>query len=180
MEKRILTPHTNFSDKIRIAGIEEESFVDGPGIRLVVFMQGCPHHCPGCHNPETHSYDKGKIISVNDVLSKLASSSMYQGITFSGGEPFIHSDNLINLATEVKRCGYDIVFYSGWTFEELLEKSKKEEEIINLLILGDILVDGKFLIEERSLELRWRGSRNQRIIDIPKSMVFSEAIFYEE
>lgn len=151
---------------LRLAGIEEESIVDGPGIRLTIFTQGCTRNCKGCHNPETHPLDKGKLYSINQILDLYKKNPLYQGITFSGGEPLIHREILIDLAKEIKKLKGDIVLYTGYTYEELLNWYKlfNDNTIIDLLSLVDILIDGKFIEEEKSLELEFRGSKNQQII----------------
>lgn len=152
--------------KIRIAGIEEESIVDGPGIRMVIFTQGCKHNCPSCHNPESHSFSGGKLIDVNEIIKKVKANPLLDGITLSGGDPFEQSKACSILAREVKKLGLNVVTYTGYTFEEILEK----EEFKELLLETDTLIDGKFEIKEKSLMLQFRGSKNQRIINVKESM----------
>ena len=151
---------------LRLAGIEEESIVDGPGIRLTIFTQGCTRKCKGCHNPKTHPLDKGEFYSINQILDLYKKNPLYQGITFSGGEPFIHRQILIYLAKEIKKLKGDIVCYTGYTYEELLDWADiaNDYTILDLLSLIDILIDGEFIEEQKSLELKFRGSENQRIL----------------
>lgn len=151
---------------IRISGIIAESIVDGPGFRFVIFTQGCPHHCIGCHNPQTHSFDGGKIVKTEELISKALSNPMLQGITISGGEPFMQPIPVLEIVKSVKEAGKDVFIYSGFTYEELLEKN---EDVKNLLYNCDYLVDGKFILDKKSLSLLFRGSSNQRIIDIKKT-----------
>jgi anaerobic ribonucleoside-triphosphate reductase activating protein len=164
---------------LRIAGIIEESIVDGPGLRSVLFVQGCPHGCPGCHNPRTHDFSGGETLSVREVFARLTKEKEIRAVTFSGGEPFSQSDALLDLARMLKDAGYNIMTYSGFTFEELLDKSKTEPEILGLLKLCDILVDGRFLIGEKDLSLRFRGSRNQRLINLKDTFLKGKICEYD-
>ena len=156
--------------EIRIAGTVQDSIVDGPGLRYVVFTQGCPHGCEGCHNPETHDFSGGTLTGTDTLVDECLSTPLTKGVTFSGGEPFCQPQALYELGVRLKERGYHLMCYSGWTFEELLEKSRKEEYVGRLLGILDILVDGRFEQEERSLMLPFRGSKNQRIIDVRKSL----------
>ena len=151
-------------DKIRIAGIEEESIVDGPGIRLVVFTQGCKHKCVGCHNPSTHSFNGGSLIEVDNIVKMVKENPLLDGITLSGGEPFEQALECSILARKVKSLGLNVVTYTGYTFEQILKNKKFRE----LLLQTDILIDGKFDISKKSMMLQFRGSTNQRIIDVKK------------
>ncbi len=156
--------------KIRIAGISQESIVDGPGIRLVVFSQGCPHKCAGCHNPESHDSEAGTSISIEEILEEVRSNPLLDGLTLSGGEPFLQAEALVDLAREVKKMGLDIITYTGYSFEELLKEQDKRKGWRELLSLTDLLVDGRFILDQRNLLLTFRGSENQRIIDVVKSL----------
>lgn len=157
-------------ESIRIAGVVKESIVDGPGIRFVVFCQGCPHHCPGCHNAVTHDFEGGYDCGVDTVLAAVDENPLLSGVTFSGGEPACQPEGFAALAAGVKERNLDIIMYSGYTFEELLAKSEKEKALAELLSFVDILVDGRYIEHERDLTLLFRGSRNQRVIDVPKSL----------
>ena len=156
--------------KIRIAGTVSESIVDGPGIRYVVFTQGCPHNCEGCQNPETHDFSGGKIVDTSELYSQCVDDPLHYGVTFSGGEPFCQAEALYELGAKLKKRGLHLMCYSGWTYEELLKKSETEEFVGKLLSITDILVDGKFVSEKRSLSLKFRGSENQRLIDVQQSL----------
>ena len=157
--------------KIRIAGFEPESIVDGEGIRFVIFTQGCPHHCEGCHNPETHDFGGGKLTDTDALFEESTENPLTGGVTFSGGEPFCQAEALYELGKRFKERGLHLMAYSGWTFEELLIKAESEEYIGKLLSILDILVDGRFELAKRSLMLKYRGSENQRIVDVQRSIV---------
>ena len=150
---------------IRISGITPESIVDGEGIRYVIFTQGCPHHCVGCHNPQTHSFDGGKLVLIEDILDDISKRKKWiDGITISGGEPFCQTDQCSIIAERAQELGLTVWCYTGYLFENLYRQGSE------LLKHIDVLVDGPFVQNERSLELNFRGSRNQRVIDIPKSL----------
>lgn len=161
---------------IRIAGVVEESFVDGPGIRFAVFVQGCPHRCEGCHNPETHDFGGGRVVDTDELFEQCSANALIKGVTFSGGEPFCQAAALYELGCRFRERGLNLMCYSGWTYEELLEKSISEEDVKKLLSILDYLVDGRFELSQRSLELKFRGSANQRIIDVQKSLFENKAV----
>ncbi len=167
-------------NELRISGIVPESIVDGPGIRYTVFVQGCPHHCEGCHNPQTHDFDGGRIVPLDGIVEEIKKNPLLSGVTFSGGEPFCQPEALAELGREIKALHLNLVCYSGFTFEELLELGKKNPAILDLLKLTDILIDGKFVLAEKSLMLKFRGSRNQRILDVPASLEKGTAVLLEE
>ena len=156
-----------------LSGIVSDSIVDGPGIRTTIFSQGCPHHCPGCHNPETWAFGVGTKIPVEAVVDIVRSNPLCRGVTFSGGEPFSQPEAFTKLARLLKEKGYEVASYSGYTFEELLRGSEAQRQ---LLVSIDILIDGRFLLSEKSMEIPFRGSRNQRILDVPKSLEADKAI----
>lgn len=161
---------------LRIAGTVQDSIVDGPGIRYVIFTQGCPHHCPGCHNPQTHDFSGGKDADVEEILSQIFGNPLASGVTFSGGEPFAQADALVPIAEAVKDRGKNLMIYTGYLFEHLREM--KNSGVQRLLDLSDILVDGPFILEERDLTLQYRGSANQRVIDMEKTRQTGEIILY--
>ncbi len=162
--------------KLRISGYEKESIVDGPGIRFVIFTQGCPHHCDGCHNPETWDFTGGREVEEDEILELVRSSRLIKGVTFSGGEPFAQAGPLASLGRRIKEMGLDIVTYTGYTFEEILEKSRQDRNIRDLLEVSDLIVDGRYIREERDLSLAFRGSRNQRVIKVAESLNAGEVI----
>ena len=156
-----------------LSGIAGDSIVDGPGIRTTVFSQGCPHHCPGCHNPETWDFGCGTPMEEEQILAIVRSNPLCRGVTFSGGEPFAQSAGFARLAKLLKAEGYEVASYTGYTFEELLQGSDDQKELLGSI---DVLIDGPFLLAEKSLEVPFRGSRNQRILDVPKSLAAGMAV----
>ena len=156
-----------------LSGIVSDSIVDGPGIRTTIFCQGCPHHCEGCHNPETWDFGCGTTVPVEAIVDIVRSNPLCRGVTFSGGEPFAQPEGFAKLAGLLKELGYEVASYSGYTFEALLNGSDAQK---NLLESIDILIDGPFLLAQKSLEVPFRGSRNQRILDVPKSLAEGRAV----
>ena len=150
---------------LRIAGIEEDSIVDGPGLRMTVFAQGCLRNCKGCHNPQTHALDQGTLIPAKDLLTQFCSDPLLSGITFSGGEPFLQPEPLLWLAREVHRLGKNVMAFSGYTLEELLDQGLERPAVTDLVNEVDYLVDGPYIEELRNLELEYRGSSNQRYLN---------------
>ena len=162
--------------KLRLAGVIRESIVDGPGIRMTVFTQGCPHHCKGCHNEQTWDFDGGYTSSTERILEEAQKDPLLKGLTFSGGEPFAQAEALAELAKNAKEKGYDIFCYTGYTFENLVAQFGAHPEYRALLKQCDWLVDGPFVLEKRSLMLKFRGSTNQRILDVKKSLETMTAV----
>lgn len=152
------------SSKLRIAGLVEESIVDGEGIRFVVFTQGCPHHCPGCHNPATHSFEGGTLADIEDIYAQIKENPLLQGVTFSGGEPFMQAEVLFELGKKIKELGLDLTVYTGFVYEDLIKNELPGAK--ELLSVTDVLIDGPYVEAERDLTLKFRGSRNQRIINM--------------
>ncbi len=156
-----------------LAGITEDSIVDGPGIRTTFYAQGCPHHCEGCHNPETWEFSGGTPME-EDLLAQIAMSNpLSRGVTFSGGEPFSQAEGFAKLAKILKDKGYEVASYSGYIFEKLLEGTQAQKALLETL---DVLIDGPFVLAEKSLELNFRGSRNQRVINVQESLKKGEAV----
>lgn len=161
---------------VRIAGVVRESIVDGPGIRFVVFTQGCPHHCEGCHNPQSHDFEGGYDCELSKITAELDKNPLLSGVTFSGGEPFCQPEALYELAQEVKKRGLNLMTYSGYTYEQLAAMALQRPAVAQLLNATDLLVDGRFVLAERDLTLTFRGSRNQRIIDVAKTQETGQAV----
>ncbi len=151
---------------MRLAGVIRESIVDGPGLRFVVFVQGCPHHCEGCHNPETHDPAGGYESTTAAVWKKIKETKLLRGVTFSGGEPFAQAKELAEIGEAARDRGLDVMTYSGYTFEQLVKIAEKDAGVHKLLCVTNYLVDGRFELEQRNLGLLFRGSDNQRILDI--------------
>ncbi|NGP44485.1 anaerobic ribonucleoside-triphosphate reductase activating protein [Bacillaceae bacterium SIJ1] len=145
-----------------ILSIYHDSVVDGEGLRTVIFFAGCPHHCQGCHNPSSWNKRNGHEMTIEQIVQQ--SLNPLTNITFSGGEPFDQARTAAKVAQQLKTYGKNIWAYTGWTLEELLESQHPDQ--LELLNYVDVLVDGRFKIEERDIALSFRGSRNQRIIDM--------------
>lgn len=163
---KVLKDYNLDANTIRLAGVVRESIVDGPGIRFVVFCQGCPHHCPGCHNPVTHDFDGGYSCEVTKIIDAIDANPLLDGVTFSGGEPACQPKGFLTLAKAIKERNLNIIMYSGFTLEELTVMSEKDEALAELLETIDYLIDGRYEAELRDLTLSFRGSQNQRIIDM--------------
>lgn len=166
--------------ELKIAGVIDESIVDGPGIRYVVFVQGCPHRCEGCHNPQTHDFSGGTTADIALILGEIDRDPMISGVTFSGGEPFCQARQLGILADEVKRRRKDLIIYTGYTYEQLNGMAENDPAVAHLLNTADRLIDGPFVLAERDLELPFWGSRNQRYIDLPRSRAAGEVVLVDE
>ena len=164
--------------ELRIAGIEEESFVDGPGIRFAVFTQGCSHHCPECHNPETHAFGKGRVETAESLLKMIDSNPLLTGVTLSGGDPMEQAIQLLPFAHGVKLRGLNLIIYTGYCYEMLVSKFA-HPAMTELLSYADILVDGPYMKDLRDLSLTFRGSSNQRIIDVQKSLVEGKVVLHK-
>ena len=185
---------------LRLAGVVRESIVDGPGLRFAIFCQGCPHNCPKCHNQDTHDFSGGYDCDIQKIVNAIEENPLLSGVTFSGGEPSHQPVAFLEIAKKVKSRGLNIWMYSGYTLEELLsransaisdlnninenssqtsEKNKEQVALKGLLGLVDVLVDGKFINELKDLTLPFRGSRNQRIIDMAATKRHNKIILYE-
>ena len=159
---------------VRIANAVTDSIVDGPGLRFTIFTQGCPHHCKGCHNPDDAPFRRRAHGFTRLGVCGRAENPIVRGVTFSGGEPFVQSGKLAPLAERLRAAGYNLTSYTGYLYEELLADSRH----MPLLRQLDILVDGPFILEEKSLIIRFRGSRNQRIIDVPRSLAEGRVVLH--
>lgn len=163
---------------IRLYGLVTDSIVDGPGYRTAIFTQGCPHHCEGCHNPESHAYEGGKDWTLDDVEAKFTGNPLLEGITLSGGEPFEQAAACAELAHRAHQKGLDVWAFSGYLYPQLVEKAKTDQAIADLLSEIDVLVDGPFILGQRSLDLLYCGSKNQRLIDIKQTAAQGEIVLY--
>ena len=157
-------------DVVNVAGIVRESIVDGPGFRFVIFCQGCPHGCKACHNPDTHAFKENKLIGVDELFESIMKPRLGKGVTFSGGEPFCQAAPFAKLGEKLKAEGIDILIFTGYEYEELIKMAKYNESIMRLIKTADYIVDGKYKEELRDLSLKFRGSSNQRIIDVKKTL----------
>ena len=161
---------------LRIAGTVKDSIVDGPGIRYVIFTQGCPHHCPGCHNPQTHDFQDGYEKAQEEILKEIFQNPILSGVTFSGGEPFCQPEELLPIAEAIKEKGIHLMIFTGYLLEQLQEM--KNPAVKRLLELADMIVDGPFVLAERNLTLSYRGSENQRVIDMVKTRKEGKVVLY--
>lgn len=167
------------TEKIKVAGIVEESIVDGPGIRFVIFVQGCNHKCEGCHNSHTQDFNGGEYTSVSSLVDRIQENPLLDGVTFSGGEPFEQAQVMSKLAKRLKDLDYHIITYSGFTYEDIEQRGKSDTSWLELLENTDILIDGRFEMPRRNLKLNFRGSENQRIIDVKTTKKDKKITFIE-
>lgn len=165
---------------VQLAGLVEESVVDGPGMRFVIFTQGCKHQCEGCHNPQTHDMNGGQTVTISYLEEQIDKQQLIRGVTFSGGEPFLQPKAMAHLARYAKNKGLHTMAYTGYTFEKLLSMSKTDRDIADFLSHLDMLVDGPFILAQRDITLQFRGSSNQRILDVPASVRQGEAVIWQD
>ena len=166
---------------IRLAApLQPDSVVDGYGIRTVVWTQGCSHNCPFCQNPGTHDFDGGYEISVEKICEELADLKNQDGITLSGGDPLFQLDAVLEIARYAKSIGLNVWCYTGFTYEQIVTMGKNKPNYIEFLNTIDVLVDGKFEIENKSYDVLFRGSKNQRLIDTKSSLLLGEVVLLPE
>lgn len=160
----------------RVYGYEQNSFVDGPGIRLAIFFQGCLRHCEGCHNQGSWPMYGGEKLDTEMFKKMMVSDPLLNGITLSGGEPFLQPQAALDLVRFAKSRNLSVWCYSGYAFEEIREWQDNRKTLLENI---DVLVDGPFKIDKMSLDIPWRGSSNQRLIDVKKSLEKGEVILYD-
>jgi anaerobic ribonucleoside-triphosphate reductase activating protein len=163
---------------LRIAGVVKESTVDGPGFRYVVFTQGCPHNCEGCHNPETHDYNGGKLVKIDDIVNDIRRDPLLKGVTISGGDPFVQAGQVSNLLDRLDKK-LTVMVYTGFTYEYLLKNANDQNKYMELLKRTDVLVDGRFEKDLMDENLMFRGSSNQRAIDVKRSLQENKIYIHE-
>lgn len=152
---------------LRILSILEDTTVDGPGFRTSIYCAGCNHHCPGCHNPQSWAADAGQEMNVEDIMQVIEADPFAPGVTFTGGDPMQQPEGFAALATAIReRTSKNIWCYTGYTYERILQMPAQR----NLLRLVDVLVDGPYVAAQRNEGLLFRGSANQRIIDVQRSL----------
>lgn len=161
--------------KIRLSGVVNDSIVDGPGFRLSIFTQGCPHDCPGCHNPQTHSFEGGQDRNTDELIAMMEENPLLDGITLTGGDPFCQPEPCALLADAAHRLGLGVWAYSGWTWEQLLSDPGKRV----LLEKTDVLADGPFILKLKTLDKPFVGSSNQRLIDVKASLQQGSVVLWE-
>lgn len=159
---------------LNIASYAKESIVDGDGLRFTLFVQGCPHHCEGCHNPSTWEFGKGKKVGYKTIFNMMVENPLLEGITLSGGEPFMQAEDLYLLAKLVHSNDMNVWCYTGFTYEYLLEQGTTAQK--QLLDEIDVLVDGRFELEKRDISLMFRGSSNQRVINLEETRKHGELL----
>ena len=160
------------------APVQFDSIVDGEGLRAVIWTQGCPHGCPGCHNPQTHAFDGGTSVASESILEQLKAHFYLDGVTFSGGEPMAQAAACGELAQAVHQLGMNVWCYTGYTWEALMEAQDPDQRMFLEQI--DVLIDGPFLLAQKSLNLRFRGSANQRLIDVKASLKAQHVVLAEK
>jgi anaerobic ribonucleoside-triphosphate reductase activating protein len=156
--------------------LEKESIVDGEGLRAVIWTQGCSHNCLGCHNPKTHDFNKGFLIDIDVIKKEIDILKLHDGLTFSGGDPFFQIKECTEIAMYAKNKGLNIWCYTGFTYEQLMN-IKLAKEFLNYI---DVLIDGKFEISKKTFNAKFRGSSNQRLIDVPKSLKKGKVVLLKE
>ncbi len=172
---------TDQISEIRLAAdIQSDSIVDGPGLRAVLWTQGCGHHCPGCQNPQTWDFEGGGLVPIDMVLDAIDELESQDGITFSGGDPMFQVEACNIIAEHCLKKGLNIWVYTGFTWEEIMKMAKKKPVYLDFLKKIDVLVDGRFIEKERDLNLLFRGSANQRLIDVPKTLKTGEIVLFDE
>lgn len=167
----------NVPTHIRVYGVEFDSIVDGPGLRCAVFTQGCTHACPGCHNPGSHDPNGGQLRSIAELVDQIAANPLVQGVTLSGGDPFDQLDESAELARQLKQRGLDLWVYTGYRYEDLVQWTNPAAA--TLLACGTVLVDGPFVQDLQSYDLKWRGSSNQRLIDLNKTRQAGRVVLWQ-
>ncbi len=163
---------------IRLYGTVTDSIVDGPGLRFAVFVQGCTHRCPGCHNPESQPAEGGTVAPIADVLAEVRANGLIRDVTLSGGEPFEQPEACAALACALKAEGYGLWAYTGYLYEDLERRALEEPAVAALLGAIDVLVDGPFVEAQKSYALKWRGSANQRLIDIGRTRSQGQVVLW--
>ena len=166
---------------IRLAAdLQSDSIVDGPGLRAVLWTQGCGHHCKDCQNPQTWDFEGGGLIPIDAVLEAIDELEGQTGLTFSGGDPMYQPDACVEIAEYARNKGLDIWVYTGFTYEQILKMAAKKPIYKDFLEEIDVLVDGKFISKKKDLNLLFRGSSNQRLIDVKKSLKKGEVVVLDE
>lgn len=164
---------------IRLAGIAYESLVNGPGMRRVFFSQGCKHNCKGCFNPDTHSFDGGEEKDMDKLIKDVLSNPMIKGVTFSGGDPFERPGEFAYMGEAFKKNGLNIWSYTGYTYEFIVSHFNEKPEWRRLINTLDVLVDGEFQQDKKEEGLLFKGSSNQRIIDVKESLKRNQVVIWE-
>lgn len=178
----IKTSQTNRKNKILVSGIIKESCVDGVGIRYAIFSQGCPHKCKGCHNPKSHTFSTslGTWIDIDDIINDMKKNPLLDGISFSGGEPLLQANSFSKLAKKAKENNYNVWCWTGYTWEYIVNNFNTHKHWKSLINNLDYLVDGPFILELKNINLIFRGSSNQRIIDVKRTLKENKIVLLDE
>lgn len=164
---------------VDVAGIDEDAIADGPGLRFTLFVQGCSHHCPGCHNPQTHPFGIGTPTPISELYERILDNTLLSGVTFSGGDPMFQAAPLADLAEALRPHRHlDLCIFTGFTFEALLKFGSPDQ--LRFLRAADVLIDGPFVQSLRDRNLRFRGSSNQRILDVQRSLAEARAVWMSD
>ncbi|MCL1798082.1 MAG: anaerobic ribonucleoside-triphosphate reductase activating protein [Eggerthellaceae bacterium] len=165
-------------ENIRLYGTAGDSIVDGVGLRYSVFVQGCPHVCPGCHNPESQAFKGGYLANIDNLVKEISANKLINGVTLSGGEPLAQSKASLALAKKLKAHDFNLWLYTGYLFEDIMA-GQVDSDAQELIALCDVVVDGPFVEALQSYELKWRGSSNQRVIDVARTLEVGEVVVWE-
>lgn len=168
------------SKLIRLAGIAENSLVNGKGLRKVFFSQGCSHHCEGCFNQHTWEFAGGRMFDMDELVQKVKDEPFLDGVTFSGGDPFQQADKFAYLAKKLHEANINIWAYTGYTFEELMKLAQTNSHIKQMINNVDVIVDGRFMKDKMSENLKYCGSSNQRVIDVKSSLNENKIILFKD
>lgn len=168
------------SKLIRLAGIAENSLVNGKGLRKVFFSQGCSHHCEGCFNQHTWEFVGGRMFDMDELVQKVKDEPFLDGVTFSGGDPFQQADKFAYLAKKLHEANINIWAYTGYTFEELMKLAQTNPHIKQMINNVDVVVDGRFMKDKMSENLKYCGSSNQRVIDVKSSLNENKIILFKD
>lgn len=168
------------SKLIRLAGIAENSLVNGKGLRKVFFSQGCSHHCEGCFNQHTWEFAGGRMFDMDELVQKVKDEPFLDGVTFSGGDPFQQADKFAYLAKKLHEANINIWAYTGYTFEELMKLAQTNPHIKQMINNVDVIVDGRFVKDKMSENLKYCGSSNQRVIDVKSSLNENKIILFKD
>ena len=166
---------------IRLAAdLQTDSIVDGPGLRAVLWTQGCGHKCKGCQNPQTWDFNGGGLVPIKAVKDAIDELEYHTGLTLSGGDPMYQAPACLEIIKYARKKGLNIWVYTGFTWEEIMKMAKKDNVYNEFLKYVDVLVDGRFILEERDLNLLFRGSRNQRLIDVQETLKSNNIVLFDE
>lgn len=167
--------------EIRLAApLQSDSVVDGFGVRTVIWTQGCSHNCPFCQNPSTHSFEGGALFKIDNIKNELNHLVGQDGITLSGGDPLFQIEAVTELAKYAKKIGLNVWCYTGFTYENILKMGKKNHLYLEFLSYIDVLVDGKFENDKKDLNLLFRGSSNQRLINMNETLKYNKLVLIPE